>query len=107
MSITNHLSKKFYKALETGNLDECKSVYQMSIEMADFPPLDLHEDNEYPFKVACYNNRLNVAKWLHAKCIDEGYPIDIYSQSNYVFHTAYDSKFTELYAWLYALHQSE
>ncbi len=103
MSISDHLSKKFFKALENGNLEECKSVYQMSVDMRK--PIDLHQNNDYLFLVACYNNRLNVAKWLYEECVNAGYPVDIYAQNNYAFHTAYESKYDELYRWLYALYE--
>jgi hypothetical protein len=102
MSISNHLSKKFYKALESGNLEECKGVYQMSLDMKK--PFDLHQDNEYLFLMACYNNKLNVAKWLYEQCMNEGLLIDIYAQNSYAFNVAHDSQFNELYGWLYRLH---
>ena len=103
MSISDHLSKKFFKALENGNLEECKSVYQMSVDMRK--PFDLHQDDEYFFRLACYHDKLNVAQWLYEQCTDEGSTINIYAQNNYAFHTAYESKYDELYRWLYALYE--
>ena len=63
--------------------------------------IDIHMDSEYPFRFACYNGHIDVAKWLINIGKQTNEIINIHAKEEYAFIKSCSKGHLELAKWLY------
>lgn len=98
--IINFIDNFFLWACKSGEKDIAEWIYNLS-KRNPGTKIDIHEDNEYLFRVSCTYGNLEMAKWLYnISKIDNNIKINIRIFDDYVFINSCSSGSKEIAEWL-------
>jgi hypothetical protein len=82
----------------------CKHGYSLAAQNClDKYDVDIFAYKEDAFKLACYDNHIETAKWLYELCNKIDSPINIHIDDDYVFLWVCYSNYIEMTKWLWKL----
>ncbi|AYV75464.1 MAG: hypothetical protein Terrestrivirus1_338 [Terrestrivirus sp.] len=91
---------------ELCKLPDCCNVLKKIIDLMcnwsieEHKPIDLHYNNEEPFRSCCENDNISSAKYLYEKSIKEGNKINIFAQNHEAFITSCNNSSKNIIDWL-------
>ena len=87
---------EFLEACKHGNLNKIKMILRDSTEF-----IDIHYDNEKPFKIACKYGQIKVIEFLYELGLDLDNPIFIHVDKEYGFRAAAKYGHIDVLNWIY------
>jgi hypothetical protein len=88
--------KEFFSSIIAGNLEKVVEIWNL-VQNIKYIDMDIHIFNDYAFKLCCYYDHIEIAKWLWDISLSINSSINLLSNNNSIYIDSGDKNMEDLF----------